>query len=80
MIVADTRRLGQALRAPQQPRAPWPDVGSREGLTQPTTEPRFRGAIADYLERERAHVEAQGEAMADMTPFRKDLLREKGDG
>ena len=43
-------------------------------------EPRFRGAIADYLERERAHVEAQGEAMADMTPFRKDLLREKGDG
>ena len=38
-------------------------------------DPRFRRAIADYLERERAHVERQGEAMAEMTPFRKDLTR-----
>jgi len=32
---------------------------------------KFRRAIADYLEREREHVERQGEAMAGMTPFRK---------
>ena len=32
---------------------------------------RFRKAIADYLVREREHVERQGEAMAEMTPFRK---------
>ena len=40
-------------------------------------DPRFRKAIGDYLERERAHVEAQGEAMAGMTPFRKDFSRDK---
>ena len=34
-------------------------------------DPRFRKAIADYLSREREHVERQGEAMAEMTPFRK---------
>ena len=38
-------------------------------------DPRFRKAIADYLVRERQHVERQGEAMAEMTPFRKDLVR-----
>jgi len=32
---------------------------------------RFRKPIADYLEREREHVERQNEAMAEMTPFRK---------
>ena len=34
-------------------------------------DPRLRKAIADFLVRERQHVERQGEAMADMTPFRK---------
>jgi predicted N-acyltransferase len=32
---------------------------------------RFRKPIADYLEREREHVERQGEAMVGMTPFRR---------
>ena len=32
---------------------------------------KFRKPIAEYLERERTHVEQQGEVMAGMTPFRK---------
>jgi len=34
-------------------------------------DPRFGKAIADYLAREREHVEHQSEAMAEMMPFRK---------
>ena len=34
-------------------------------------DPRFRKAIADFLVREQSYVERQGEAMAEMTPFRK---------
>jgi predicted N-acyltransferase len=34
-------------------------------------EPRFRRAIADFLARERPYVERQGEAMSEMTPFKK---------
>jgi predicted N-acyltransferase len=36
-------------------------------------DPALRRAIADYLVRERAYVEAAGREMGDMTPFRKDL-------
>jgi uncharacterized protein len=36
-------------------------------------DPALRRAIADYLVRERAYVEAAGREMSDMTPFRKDL-------
>jgi uncharacterized protein len=35
--------------------------------------PALRRAIADYLERERAYVEADAEALAATAPFRKDL-------
>lgn len=34
-------------------------------------DPRFRAAIADYLERERAQVAAEGAALEDFAPFRK---------
>ena len=34
-------------------------------------DPRFRKAIADFLVREQSYVERQGEAMAEMTPFKK---------
>jgi uncharacterized protein len=36
----------------------------------------LRRAIADYLKRERAYVEAAGAELADMTPFRKDLVEQ----
>jgi len=36
-------------------------------------DPGLRRAIADYLVRERAYVEAAGRELSDMTPFRKDL-------
>jgi len=39
-------------------------------------DPGLRRAIADYLKRERAYVEAAGEALAAAAPFRKDLIRE----
>ena len=39
-------------------------------------DPALRRAIADYLVRERAYVEAAGREMSDMTPFRKDLTIE----
>jgi predicted N-acyltransferase len=34
----------------------------------------LRRAIADYLERERAYVEAAGEELATLSPFRKDMV------
>lgn len=34
-------------------------------------DPRFRGAIADYLERERIHIAREGEALESFAPFRK---------
>ena len=35
-------------------------------------DPRFRAAIADFLDRERGHVEAYGENAAELLPFRRD--------
>jgi hypothetical protein len=35
-------------------------------------DPRFRAAIADFLDRERDHVEAYGENAAELLPFRRD--------
>jgi predicted N-acyltransferase len=40
-------------------------------------DPALRRAIADYLKRERAYVEAAGEELAAMGPFRKDLVFEQ---
>jgi predicted N-acyltransferase len=37
-------------------------------------DPALRRAIADYLKRERAYVEAAGEELAAAAPFRKDLI------
>ncbi len=37
-------------------------------------DPRLRRAVADYLEREREHVEAMGEALAAEGPYRKDRV------
>ena len=37
-------------------------------------DPGLRRAIADYLVRERAYVEAAGEELAALAPFRKDLI------
>jgi predicted N-acyltransferase len=37
-------------------------------------DPALRRAIADYLERERAYVDAVGTELAALTPFRKDLV------
>jgi predicted N-acyltransferase len=37
-------------------------------------DPALRRAIADYLKRERAYVEAVGSELAALTPFRKDLV------
>lgn len=37
----------------------------------------LRRAIADYLERERAYVEAAGEELAAAAPFRKDLVEQE---
>jgi hypothetical protein len=39
--------------------------------------PGLRRAIADYLARERAYVEASTEELAAMAPFRKDLLEQE---
>jgi len=39
--------------------------------------PGLRRAIADYLERERAYVEAAGEELAAAAPFRKDLVEQE---
>jgi predicted N-acyltransferase len=40
-------------------------------------DPGLRRAIADYLVRERAYVEAAGEELAAMAPFRKDLVEQE---
>ena len=42
-------------------------------------DPRFRKAIADFLVKERRHVEREGEAMSEMGPFRKGPLPTKTD-
>ena len=39
-------------------------------------DPALRRAVADYLKRERAYVEAAGEELAPIAPFRKDLVEE----
>ena len=39
-------------------------------------DPALRQAVADYLKRERAYVQAAGEELAAFTPFRKDQARE----
>src|SRR6266852_2666985 len=41
-------------------------------------DPALRRAIADYLRRERAYVEAAGRELAEAVPFRKDLRIEGG--
>ena len=40
-------------------------------------DPSLRRAIADYLKRERAYVAAAGAELAEMGPFRKDLVFEE---
>ena len=40
-------------------------------------DPALRRAIADYLVRERAYVEAAGEELGEMSPFRKNLAEEE---
>src|SRR3954468_1289366 len=42
-------------------------------------DPGLRRAIADYLARERAYVEAAGEELAALAPFRKDLAEREQD-
>jgi predicted N-acyltransferase len=42
-------------------------------------DPGLRRAIADYLARERAYVEAAGEELAAAAPFRKDLVEQEQD-
>lgn len=42
-------------------------------------DPGLRRAIADYLVRERAYVEAAGEELAAAAPFRKDLVEQEQD-
>jgi hypothetical protein len=39
-------------------------------------DPALRRAVADYLRRERAYVEAAGRELAEASPFRKDLALE----
>jgi len=39
--------------------------------------PALRRAVADYLSRERAYVEAAGEELAGYAPFRKDLVEQE---
>jgi predicted N-acyltransferase len=41
-------------------------------------DPALRRAIADYLRRERAYIEAAGRELAEAAPFRKDLRIESG--
>ncbi|WP_336486846.1 GNAT family N-acetyltransferase [Methylobacterium nigriterrae] len=38
-------------------------------------DPAFRRAVADYLKRERAHVEEAAEMLGSLTPFRRDCSR-----
>ncbi len=40
-------------------------------------DPALRRAIADYLVRERAYVEAAGDELGEMSPFRKNLAEEE---
>jgi predicted N-acyltransferase len=40
-------------------------------------DPGLRRAIAEYLARERAYVEAAGEELAALAPFRKDLVEQE---
>jgi uncharacterized protein len=42
-------------------------------------DPGLRRAVADYLARERAYVEAAGEELAAAAPFRKDLVDQEQD-
>jgi predicted N-acyltransferase len=42
-------------------------------------DPGLRRAIADYLARERAYVEAAGNELAALAPFRKDLVEQEQD-
>ncbi|MBN8964240.1 MAG: N-acetyltransferase [Rhizobiales bacterium] len=42
-------------------------------------DPGLRRAVADYLKRERAYVEAAGEELAALAPFRKDLIEQEQD-
>jgi uncharacterized protein len=37
-------------------------------------DPGLRRAIADYLVRERAYVEAAGAELATLAPYRKDMV------
>ena len=39
--------------------------------------PGLRRAVAEYLARERAYVEAAGEELAAAAPFRKDLVEQE---
>ena len=39
--------------------------------------PALRRAIAEFLARERAYVEAAGEELATYAPFRKDLVEQE---
>ena len=39
--------------------------------------PGLRRAVADYLARERAYVQAAGEELAAAAPFRKDLVEQE---
>jgi uncharacterized protein len=41
--------------------------------------PALRRAIADYLKRERAYVDAAGRELAAAAPFRKDLVEQEQD-
>jgi predicted N-acyltransferase len=42
-------------------------------------DPGLRRAIADYLVRERAYVDAAGQELAALAPFRKDLIEHEQD-
>ena len=42
-------------------------------------DPGLRRAVADYLVRERAYVEAASEELAAAAPFRKDLAEQEQD-
>jgi predicted N-acyltransferase len=40
-------------------------------------DPGLRRAIADYLQRERAYVDAAGEELSTLSPFRKDMVSDE---
>jgi predicted N-acyltransferase len=42
-------------------------------------DPGLRRAVADYLKRERAYVQAAGKELAALAPFRKDLIEQEQD-